>query len=443
MSRATRRYIMLGAGVAGIAAAQAVRSSDPGAEISIVSDDPFGYYSRPGLAYYLTGEMEEKLLFPFTRKEMKELHLNWYTARASAIDTTGHRLLLENKTSLPYDRLLIATGSLASPLNVPGAESQGVFKLDSLEDAQKILQATRRARSAVVVGGGITALELVEGLRAQGLQVHYFLRGERYWNNVLDETEAQIVEQRLEQEGVRIHFKTELAEIQARKGRVSGVTMKDGRQIACELVVYAIGVKPRVELARRARLQIERGICVNEYLQTSTADIFAAGDVAQVFDPFSGQSVLDTLWSTARQQGHAAGLNMAGANTHYIKAVPLNVTRLAGLTTTIIGTVGRGTDDSLTGIARGDSETWRKLPNSITAETSFEVNRHRLLVGEKRLLGAIVMGDQSLSLPLQTLIDQQADITPIRAALLRTRRLGETVAAFWTKWRAEHADTQS
>ena len=443
MAQVARRYLILGAGVAGIAAAQAIRTSDSGAKIGVVSDDPFGYYSRPGLAYYLTGEIDEKLLFPYSNTEMRDYHLDWHTSRVMRIDPAEHQVQLDTQAWLPYDRLLIATGSLASPLKVPGAESKGVVKLDSLGDARMILQAARQTRRAVVVGGGITALELVEGLRSRGLQVHYLLRGERYWNNVLDDTESQIIEKRLEHQGVRIHYKTELAEIQSQQGRVTGVTTKDGRMIPCGLVAYAIGVKPRMNLAQVAGLRVERGIIASDHLQTSDPDIYAAGDVAQVFDPYSGQSVLDTLWSTARQQGQAAGLNMAGSATRYTKSVPLNVTRLAGLTTTIIGTVGHGADESLAGIARGDSETWRKLPDSVTAETRFEVNRLRLLVGEKRLLGAIVMGDQTLSIPLQTLIDRQADITAIRDQLLRSEQLGDVVASLWEKWRTEHAHAQS
>lgn len=442
-AKVARRYLILGAGVAGIAAAQAIRTSDPSAQIGIISDDPFGYYSRPGLAYYLTGEIEEKLLFPFSNSEMRDFHLDWHPSRALRIDPTGHRVQLDTQAWLPYNRLLIATGSLATPLSVNGADSMGVIKLDSLEDARMILQAARHTRSAVVVGGGITALELVEGLLSRGLQVNYLMRGKRYWNNVLDETESQIIEKRLEHEGVRIHYQTELAEIQSQQGRVTSVTTKDGRLIPCGLVAYAIGVKPRMNLAQMASLQVERGIIASDNLQTSDPDIYAAGDVAQVFDPYSGQSVLDTLWSTARQQGRAAGLNMAGSTTRYIKSVPLNVTRLAGLTTTIIGTVGQGADESLAGIARGDSETWRKLPDSVTAETRFEVNRLRLLVGEKRLVGAIVMGDQTLSIPLQTLIDQQVDITPIRDQLLQSDQPGDVVASFWVKWRAQHAHAQS
>jgi 3-phenylpropionate/trans-cinnamate dioxygenase ferredoxin reductase subunit len=130
---------------------------------------------------------------------------------------------------------------------------------------------------------------------------------------------------------------------------------------------------------------------VNEYLQTSHVDIFAAGDVAQVYDPFLCKSVLDSLWGPAREQGHAAGLNMCGQQTIYLKKVAFNVTRLAGLTTTIIGLVGNGSDEDIVGIMRGDSETWRQLPDGIAAQDNFNVNRLRILVGKQTLIGAIMV----------------------------------------------------
>jgi NADPH-dependent 2,4-dienoyl-CoA reductase/sulfur reductase-like enzyme len=163
---------------------------------------------------------------------------------------------------------------------------------------------------------------------------------------------------------------------------------------------------------------MERGVLVDEHLQSSAADVYAAGDSAQVYDPLTGKAVSDTLWGIAREQGHAAGLNMAGCLTAYRKPVPFNVTRLAGITVTIIGAVGRGRDADLLTIARGDSETWRHLPDAMVVYEEHEVNRLRLVVGEKTLLGALVMGDQAASHPLQVLIRSQADITPIREQLL-------------------------
>ena len=434
-----RRYVIIGSGVAGVAAAQAVRAHDGGGEIHLISDDPFGYYSRPGLAYYLSGEITEGLLYPYQKKDFQVIQLRWHTTNVESLVPAEHRVQLANRETITYDRLLIATGSIAIPSGVPGASLQGVVKLDSMEDARKILKLARRAKTAVVVGGGITALELVEGLRAQRLRVHYLLRGERYWSNVLDPTESEIVESRLLHEGVEIHYQTELAEIIGQNGKVTGVRTKDGRVIRCEMVAVAIGVSPRKELAQAAGLQTERGILINEYLQASDPDIFAAGDVAQVFDPHSGKSALDTLWTTAHHQGSTAGANMAGQSMVYWKNVPLNVTRLAGLTTTIIGTVGRGTDPSLAGINRGDSETWRQLPVHSVAEARRDGDRLRLLIGENRLLGAVVMGDQALSVAVQALVAHRVDISRIQEELLKKSQIAETLSTFWNQWRSHNA----
>lgn len=414
----TTRYLIIGSGVAGLAAAEAIRAADRAGEITMVSDDPHGYYSRPGLAYLLTGEIPQAQLFPLREADWRELGLRRVTAEAVRLEPDAHRVLLADGRALTYDRLLLATGSTAVRLTAPGSDLPQVLTLDSLADAQRILDLGRRARAAVVVGGGITALELVEGLRVRCRRVHYLLRGDRYWSNVLDEAESRLVLGRLAAEGVQLHLRAEVAEISAHRGRVAGVTTTAGEHIPCDLVAVAIGVQPRAGLARAAGLKVDRGVLVDEFLRTSAADIYAAGDVAQVYDPRTGRASLDTLWNIARGQGTVAGRNMAGGNQPYIKSVPFNVTRLAGITTTIIGRVGHGPDADVVGIARGDSETWRQLDEALVAEDASEVNRLRLLVGTKTLVGAVVMGDQRPSRPLQRLIGEETDITPIRERLL-------------------------
>jgi nitrite reductase (NADH) large subunit len=425
-------HVIIGSGVAGIAAIEAIRSIDSASGITLIGDDPYGFYSRPGLAYYLTGELHDKALFPRTTDDFRKLKFRYVRGRVTGIRRAEHSLELEDQSQIAYDRLLIAVGAQATPLEVPGAALQGVLKLDHMSDAKLILKHARRGRTAVVVGGGITALELTEGLRARGMKVHYLLRGDRYWSNVLDEHESKIIEHRLQEEGVTLHYHAEISEVTGKNDRVTSARLLKGQLLKCDLLAYAIGIRPRLDLAKQAGLAIDRGILVNEYLQTDDPDIFAAGDVAQAYDPLSGRSILDSLWTPARQQGCAAGLNMAGRTTAYIKAPPFNVTRLAGLTTTIIGTVGRGRDDDLVGIARGDSETWRQLPDSMVAQTGFDVNRLRVLVGEKTLLGAIVMGDQSLSLPLEKMITGNVDISPIREKLLSpSTKIADVIAEFW------------
>lgn len=426
------KYVLIGSGVAGIAAVEAIRSIDSSGSITMLSNDPHGYYSRPGLAYYLTGELHDAALYPRSQKDFAGLKFETQLVLVQGIDRQNQAVQLDGKPPLPYDKLLLATGAQAVPLKVPGSTLEGVLKLDHLGDAKAILKHAKRGKTAIVVGGGITALELVEGLVAHGMKVHYLLRGDRYWSNVLDEQESRIVEHRLQEEGVKLHYHAELTEISGKQNHVKSVRLQSGEIINCDLVTYAIGIRPRIELAKQAGLEVDRGILVDDTMQTNDPNIFAAGDAAQAYDATTGMYILDSLWTPARQQGYAAGLSMAGQTHRYVKGMSFNVTRLAGLTTTIIGTVGQGRDEDIVGIARGDSEIWRQLPEAMIAQSDFEVNRLRLVVGQKTLLGAIVMGDQKLSFPLEKMISGKVDITSIRSTLLEPNaNVSNIVADFW------------
>jgi NAD(P)H-nitrite reductase large subunit len=433
------QYVIIGSGAAGIGATEAIRCHDPKGSITLICDEPYGYYSRPGLAYYLTGELVERQLYPFSEQDFQRLMVQRLQGRVTRIHPSERQVQLHDGTTLPYERLLIATGAMAAGIKLPGIDADGVFKLDNMGDARRIVRMARKARTAVVVGGGITALEIVEGLVSRGVKVHYFLRGDRYWSNVLDGVESRIVENRLREEGVQIHYHTELAEVLAKKNRVEAVLTKDGRRIRCSMVGIAIGVRPRKQLAETSGLETDRGILVDEYLQTSDPDIFAAGDVAQVYDSRTGKTVLDSLWGPAREQGTVAGYNMSGRLSTYQKLMPFNVTRLAHLTTTIIGMVGRGNDLDMIGIARGDSETFRQLPDSIAVQSDFVVNRVRVLIDKHRIIGGIVMGDQTLSRPILHLASRQVDIAPIRDQLLQPgASIEDLITQFWIRARQKH-----
>ncbi|MDD2923101.1 MAG: FAD-dependent oxidoreductase, partial [Anaerolineales bacterium] len=305
------RYVIIGAGVAGFAAVEAIRSIDQSSEIIMISDDPHGYYSRPGLAYYLTGEIHDKALYPRAKEDYKNLNFSFLKGRVTRILPSEHAVIVDGK-HLTYSKLLVSVGARAVQLDVLGSKTEGVVKLDDLTDAKNIVKLAKSGKSVVVVGGGITALELTEGLLARGMRVHYLLRGDRYWSNVLDERESKAVEGHLQAEGVELHYHAELAEILEKKNRVAGVRLEDGQTIKCDMVAYAIGIRPCTELVQNIGMKLDRGILANEHLETSIPDIFAAGDVAQVCDPLTGHAALDSLWNPAREQGYVAGLNMAG-----------------------------------------------------------------------------------------------------------------------------------
>ena len=418
------RFVIIGMGAAGYSAAETIRRHRPQDAITLLTEEADGYYSRPGLAYLLTKELPERQLFPRPANELDRMGVEQVVAQVARVDPRDRRVLLADGRAASYDALLLATGAAAIPPPFPGADLPGVVTLDTMDDLRQIHRVARRADSAVVIGGGITALELVEGLQAKKLRVHYLLRRDRFWSSVLDPVESDLVEQRLAHLGVQIHRHTEVNRVVGKmdwlgRQRVMGVETKDGRLIKCQVVAAAIGVRPRLELVEGTGIRTDRGILVDEFLETNVPHIYAAGDVAQALDPLTGKHQLDVLWPVAVAQGRVAGTNMAGTPTRYHKGVPVNVTRLADLIVTLIGAVGRRKepDDDLLTISRGDSEVWRGIPGAMAVHDIHEVNRQRLMIKENRLVGAVLIGDQTLSPMVQQLIERGIDLSPILPAL--------------------------
>jgi NADPH-dependent 2,4-dienoyl-CoA reductase/sulfur reductase-like enzyme len=416
-----QRYVIVGAGIAGLSAAQTIRAADPRAQLTLVADERHLPYSRPGLAYYLVDDIPQSQLFPWSEAELRRLKAAFLHGRAVALDTVGHLLTLSDGRTLAYDALLLATGAPAMLPDIPGTQLQGVVTLDRLDDANRILSLAKRARRAVVVGGGITAIEIAEGLAARGVETHYFMRKDRFWSQVLDPDESRLVEQGLIRHGIRLHFHTNVVRVLGQRGRVKGVLTERGQSIACQIVGFAIGIRARVDLARAGGLNVDRGILTDEFLRTSAADVYAAGDAAQVFDPASGKHTLESLWWMAEEQGRAAGSNMAGRPSPYLRGIPFNVTRVGGLIVTIVGHVGQGGEDAdLVSIVHGDSETWRDGMDAFAVLSQSKTCRIRLAVGQDCLVGAVILGDQTLSRPLTDLVLNRVPLGRLRQQLLKS-----------------------
>lgn len=437
-------YLIIGNGPAGLAAAEAIRELDLDGNISVLSDEPHDFYSRPGLAYLLNGSIPEKMLFSRRDDPYRSLEIERIAGKAVRLEPDHTRVFLESGRSLTYDRLLLATGSRAILPDLPGVHLHGVVTLDTLDDARAILRRAKRTRSAVVIGGGITALELAEGLAARGVRTHYLLRKTHYWSNVLSADESTLVESRLEEMGIRLHRQTELARILGKRDRVVGVLTQTGERLQCQMVAIAIGVRPQTELAKTGAVEVDLGILTDEKMATNVPNVYAAGDAAQVFDTATGAYKVDSLWWMAIQQGRAAGANMAGGDERLQRDVTFNVTKIGGLTTTIIGAVGTGrSDEDLVTIVHGDSESWRDKPDAFALSNETGENRLRIVLGSKTIEGALLMGDQSCSRVLQDLIRSRVDITPVRAQLLQAQApIAHILGSFWKDSQAHH-ETQS
>ena len=414
-----RRYVIVGNGPAGATAAEAIRQHDAAGDIRIVGAEDVRFYSRPGLAYLLTGLVPERWLFSRPDSDYARAGVRRTVGTVRRIEPGGHRIELVDGEAIAYDRLLLAVGARAVRPAIPGIELEGVVTLDNLEDARTILKLARRARRACVVGGGITAIEIAEGLSANGVETHYLMRGDRYWTSVLDPHESALVEERLAEHAIRIHRGVELAVAVGRKGRVTAVETRDGQTLPCDILAVAIGTQARLELASEAGLEVGRGIWTDASFRTSDPDIYAAGDAAEVLDPTTGTRSVDSLWSVAIEQGRAAGGHLSGAGEPYHRPAPFNVTRIGGVTTTLIGAVGTGGRDvDLVTLARGDSDAWRQQLDAFAVVSDAGVNHLRLVLGDDRIVGAVVMGDQSLSRTLQHLVRERVDIREVRDRLV-------------------------
>ena len=276
------------------------------------------------------------------------------------------------------------------------------------------------------------------------MEVHYLLRKEAIWSALLTDAESRIVESQARMRGIHLHFREEITEVTGAQGRVTGVRTTGGAFIPCQIVGAAIGVRPNLAPVRGTAIRIERGILVNEYLESSVPGVYAAGDVAQVFDPASGEARVDDLWHSALSAGRAAGANMAGVRTPYLRGVAFNAARVFGMHLTSMGQAGAGRHDeddpneTLQYQSRGSSEAWWARPGGpyASAWASSGMNSLRLVLRGEHIAGAVLLGSQDLANPLRDLVAHRVNISPIRAQLQKNDpALGGILHAFHQEWR--------
>lgn len=308
------RYVIVGNGVCGMEAALALRHREPTASISIVSDEHDHFFSRPALMYIFAGQTSLRDTEPYDRALYERMGFTRVTGRVGTVDARAKTLRFTDGRALAYDKLLLAVGSRGRPAPWAGASGEGVHTFVTLRDLEGLDAAARRGMRAAVVGGGLIGVETAEILHDRGLAVSFVIREDWYFPAALDGRESSIVAEHMNGHGIDVRLGATVASVErAGSGAVSGLRLESGDVVPCDLAVCAIGVVPNTSFLAGGPIGLagNGAIDVDEGLRTNMADVWAAGDCANV-TWIDGARRPEQLWYTARDQGRVAARSMLG-----------------------------------------------------------------------------------------------------------------------------------
>lgn len=331
------RHLIIGSGPAGIVAAETLRKADPAAEITVLCGEAGPPYSRMAIPYLLRGDIDEA--GTHLRKDpdhFARLRIRLVELSARSIEVSSRRVVLGDGGSLPYDRLLIATGSRPSQEKVPGIGLPGVHSCWTLDDARSILAKARPGTRIVQMGAGFVGCIIMEGLLSRGVELTILVRSGYMVRRMMNPTASGLLRRWCEGKGVRILTHTQPAAITGEGGSLQ-VALADGRVLPADIYLSVVGVDPNLDFLAGSGIEVRQGVVVDANLQSSVPGIYAAGDVAEATDCLTGRRQLNAIQPNAVEQGRLAALNMAGRPASFKGSFVFNVLTTLGLVSSSFG----------------------------------------------------------------------------------------------------------
>ena len=311
------QVVIIGNGIAGITAARHIRRiSDK--KIKVISAESDYFFSRTALMYVYMGHMSWENIKPYADWFWAENRIDLIRDYVEKIEPSSKRLRLRSGDLLEYDQLILATGSSSNKFGWPGENLPGVQGLVSKQDLELLEKNTRTCKHAVIVGGGLIGVELAEMLHSREIPVTMLIREAAFWRNAMPEQDAGFISRHVASHGIRLRHEEQLVEIRKNTdGRVQSVKTDKDDEIACDFVGLAAGVHPNISFLSDSQIETDKGILVNEYLETSQPDIYAIGDCAQHRTPPNGRAQVEAVWYTSRMMGETVAQNICGNRFRY------------------------------------------------------------------------------------------------------------------------------
>lgn len=382
------RVIIVGAGIAGVSAAEALRRQDRDVEILLLSDEREIPYYRLSLTRYLSGELQRENLFLHPEKwyQEKNIDLRINTA-VNRVNTVEQYVELNDGSKITWSRLIFCTGATPFIPPIPGFEKKGVMAVRTLADADQLLERLRDRESCICIGGGVLGLEVAEAIAGLGVKVKLYEVAPWLMPRQLNPRAAGLLKKQVESLGIQV---TEGASIKEFIGddKCEGIRLADGETVSSDLVIVTAGIKPESNLAKGAGITVNRGIAANDRMATSMDSIWTAGDCAE------HHAVLYGLWNAAQIQGKVAGASAAGAETPF-EEIPLSVVlKVIGIDLFSIGEF---------------------IPKDDTYK-AFEVERddryYLFVTHDGYLAGSIIVGDRAMSHRVKMAVDKHHSFPP-------------------------------
>jgi len=325
------QHLIVGAGPAGVIAAETLRKADPDADIAIIGDEPEPPYSRMAIPYYLINDIDESGTYlRDPKRHFAELNIELLQQRVDSIDTGGKTVTLADGAKRSYDKLLLATGSHPISPPIPGLDLPQVHSCWTLEDARNIIELAQSGSNVVLIGAGFIGCIILEALVKRGVNLAVVETGNRMVPRMLDDKAGGLLETWCKNKGIDVHTSCSVDAI-SDSGSGVEVTLSDGGKLSAALVITATGVKANIDLIADSDIKIDQGVLVNRRMQTSDPDVYAAGDVAQGVDFSTGNFEVQAIQPTATDHGRIAALNMAGQGDEHHGTLNMNVLDTVGL----------------------------------------------------------------------------------------------------------------